>query len=153
MVKSLKLTPIYKNSLILSQDQKDILIGLLLGDLNITFRSYSGKKGTKFPCLQFCQSDFHKPYLNHLFLIFQAFINSPMRLRVSTNTWYFQTLTHKDFDYYAKLFYNNQIKIIPDNLYDLLTPKGLAYWYMDDGSMKSKQSKGVLLNTHGFTLS
>jgi hypothetical protein len=28
-----------------------------------------------------------------------------------------------------------------------LTPKSLAYWYMDDGSFKSKSSKGTILNT------
>lgn len=38
------------------------------------------------------------------------------------------------------------------NLEELLTPCVLAYWFMDDGSIKSKQSKGVIFNTHCFPL-
>jgi hypothetical protein len=122
-----KLTKHYKNSLVLTQEQKDILVGLILGDLNITYRSYSNSKGTKYPCLQFCQSSFHKPYLDSLYNIFQDFVSTPPRKRLSTNTWYFQTFTHEDFDYFGKLFYRNRVKMVPDNLGDLLTPRGLAY--------------------------
>nr|WDS46460.1 LAGLIDADG homing endonuclease [Cyathus striatus] len=39
-------------------------------------------------------------------------------------------------------------KIVPSNILDLLTPIGLAYWIMDDGSI---QNKGLHLNTYGFT--
>ena len=34
------------------------------------------------------------------------------------------------------------------NIESLLTPRGLAYWIMDDGSL---QNKGLHLNTYGFT--
>ena len=37
-------------------------------------------------------------------------------------------------------------KIVPSNIQDLLTPRGLAYWIMDDGSL---QNKGLHLNTYG----
>ena len=40
------------------------------------------------------------------------------------------------------------MKIVPSNIKNLLTPKGLAYWIMDDGS---NQNKGLHLNTYGFT--
>ena len=40
------------------------------------------------------------------------------------------------------------LKIVPSNIQDLLTPRGLAYWIMDDGSL---QNKGLHLNTYGFT--
>jgi hypothetical protein len=40
----------------------------------------------------------------------------------------------------------------PNLLKKLITPVSLAYWFMDDGSQKSKQSKGLIFNTHGFTL-
>jgi hypothetical protein len=47
------------------------------------------------------------------------------------------------------MFYNsNYFKIVPLNIENLLTPRGLAYWIMDDGSLKNK---GLHLNTYGFT--
>lgn len=47
------------------------------------------------------------------------------------------------------MFYNsNHIKIVPLNIHDLLTPRGLAYWIMEDGSL---QNKGLHLNTYAFT--
>jgi LAGLIDADG DNA endonuclease family len=47
------------------------------------------------------------------------------------------------------MFYNSDnLKIVPSNIQNLLTPKGLAYWIMDDGSL---QNKGLHLNTYGFT--
>ena len=38
------------------------------------------------------------------------------------------------------------MKIVPINIQELLTPRGLAYWIMDDGSLKNK---GLHLNTYG----
>lgn len=47
------------------------------------------------------------------------------------------------------MFYNSEnLKIVPLNIQELLTPRGLAYWIMDDGSL---QNKGLHLNTYGFT--
>lgn len=40
------------------------------------------------------------------------------------------------------------MKIVPSNIQNLLTPRALAYWIMDDGSL---QNKGLHLNTYGFT--
>ena len=37
---------------------------------------------------------------------------------------------------------------MPSIITELLKPRGLAYWIMDDGS---KQNKGLHLNTYGFT--
>lgn len=47
------------------------------------------------------------------------------------------------------LFYPNRIKLIPSNIFDLLTPVGLAFLAQDDGS---KCSNGFHLNTNGFSL-
>lgn len=47
------------------------------------------------------------------------------------------------------MFYNSDnLKIVPINIENLLTPRGLAYWIMDDGSL---QNKGLHLNTYSFT--
>src|SRR6202011_745695 len=47
-------------------------------------------------------------------------------------------------------FYADGRKHVPELVHHWLTPRGLSYWYMDDGSLKSSQSKGVILNTHSF---
>ena len=50
------------------------------------------------------------------------------------------------------MFYNEAgVKIIPANIGELLTPVGLAYWFMDDAYLH-KSSKGFYLSTNSFTL-
>ena len=46
------------------------------------------------------------------------------------------------------MFYKNNVKIVPENIYDLLDDQGLAFWIMDDGSL---QNKGLHLNTYAFS--
>jgi hypothetical protein len=61
----------------------------------------------------------------------------------------FATLTLPCFTYYRKLFYNsNNKKIVPLNINQLLTPIGLSYWIMDDGSL---QNKGLHLSVYAFS--
>ena len=64
---------------------------------------------------------------------------------------HFATLSLPCFNYYRDMFYDsNNLKIVPLNIKNLLTPRGLAYWIatQDDGSL---QNKGLHLNTYGFT--
>lgn len=84
-MKNLKLTKQYKDSLILTKIQQDIFVGLILGHLNISYRNYNN--GTKYPCLEFCQSNLHKPYFDHLINLFSYFINSLPRFRISNKAW------------------------------------------------------------------
>lgn len=64
------------------------------------------------------------------------------RLEISEwkSTLYFSTISHNEFEYYYNLFYVNSIKIVPLEIINLLTPKALAYWYMDDGSKVIKNN-------------
>ena len=49
------------------------------------------------------------------------------------------------------MFYNSEgHKILPDNLESILTPRGLAYWIMDDGY---NSVNGFYICTESFTLS
>lgn len=48
------------------------------------------------------------------------------------------------------LWYPSGIKVIPNNIAEILTPISLAYWLMDDGGWVKK---GIHLNTNGFTTS
>ena len=53
-------------------------------------------------------------------------------------------------NYYYELFYKDRVKIVPNNLDELLTARGLAYWIMDDGG-KSVYNQ-TILHTRSFML-
>lgn len=117
-------------------DLKSILIGLLLGDL------YCQKITPNSNCrLRFGQSGIHKEYLIHLYNLFKPYCNSSYKERKTfdkrTNKFYdniyFNTMTIPIFNEFRELFYSDGIKIVPKNIEDLLTVRGLAYWAMDDG--------------------
>ena len=46
------------------------------------------------------------------------------------------------------LLRNDKVKVIPYNIDQLLTPIGLAYWFMDDGYA---ERSGFILCTYSFT--
>ena len=53
------------------------------------------------------------------------------------------------FNEYRELsYYFNRKKIVPENIRELLTPHGLAFWIMDDGS---KQGSGLHISVYGFS--
>lgn len=63
----------------------------------------------------------------------------------------FQSLSLPCFNIYRELFYNSEgQKILPSNLEDLLTARGLAHWMMDDGY---KSGSGLYLCTESFSVS
>ena len=53
----------------------------------------------------------------------------------------FRTFGHSEFKFYDEIFYPiheykgcRRKKRVAENIHELLTPRGLAYWFMDDGS-------------------
>ena len=52
------------------------------------------------------------------------------------------------FNIFREIFYKSNIKIIPTNIYDLLTARGLAFWIMDDGSL---HGQGLHISTYSFS--
>ena len=56
------------------------------------------------------------------------------------------------FRFDGQQFYKGKKKQVPRMIDRWLTPRGLAYWYMDDGAQKWRgRSLGVRLCTDGFT--
>lgn len=149
----------YKNSLIkLSNIQKEAAIGLLLGDASLQ----SQNEGKTYR-IKFEWGDKNKAYALHVFTLFDQWVLSQphKKSRISPKgniviNWGFQTFSHEAFNFLADLFLKQKHKGISDNLIlDHLTPRGLAYWYMDDGGKlyynKNTKNKSVVLNTHSFT--
>ena len=132
------------------------MIGLLLGDGHLQCR----KTDSRIIYGQSSLREHHLNYFNHIYNLFKPYINEEFKIKPrsfvnkitnkSYSSVYFATLTLPCFNYYRNLFYNkDNKKIVPLNINQLLTPRGLAYWIMDDGSL---QNKGLHLSTYGFTL-
>lgn len=52
------------------------------------------------------------------------------------------------FNWFRENFYTNNVKNVPNDIYNLLTPIGLAYWIKDDGSW---QGSGLHISVYGFS--
>ena len=79
-------------------------------------------------------------------------------LQGKQKSFWFKTFSHKSFTRLFTLFYqqknikNTYSKKIRENLIlDFLTPRGLAYWIMCDGSLQ-KDKKTIILHTQKFSL-
>lgn len=147
----------YKEKLTLTLVQKDIIIGTLLGDASIR-----ASKAANYN-IKFEQKYTQLEYLKHLYKVFEPYVGTGPRMRVIRNSFHkdygvscwFRTYSHIHFKYYENRFYKidekgKRRKIVPKNIHQMLTPRALAYWFMDDGS-----SRGLCyqINTQGFTQS
>ncbi len=147
-----KLLEEYKKTLKLSAKQKEVLIGLLLGDGHIEL-SPNGKSAR----LKVEYSVKNSDYVEFLYEIFKNLVRMKPRTRTvkgfgkNFDRVGFTTLSLPEFLKFRDLFYRGKTKIVPSNMAKLLTNIGLAIWFMDDGSYKSKECKGKLLCTHNFT--
>lgn len=133
----------------LSEAQKEILAGLLLGDAHLS------QSSTGHWRLMLEQSNItHQAYLVHLYSIFGDWSRQgpKIRARGKTENVGFRTLCHKDFDDFGRYFYKDGKKIIPANIGQYLTPRACAYWYQDDGALKGKGRFGKRLHTECFLL-
>lgn len=126
----------YKNMLKkLSEVQYETLIGLMLGDASIQTQN----KGKSYR-IKFEWGEKNKAYLDHVYNVFDEWVLSVphKKTRISpkgnlVTNWAFQTISHSAFVCIATLFIKHK-KIIDDNLVkNHLTPRGLSYWFMDDG--------------------
>lgn len=144
----------YKKTLILTSRQREILIGLMLGDGHLEQSSSTPRARLKVE-----QRENAKEYVEWLYDNFQEWVHKEIRTRVkylkttakSYRYYEFTTYAHEEYLSYRQLFYPDGKKIVPDTIEQLLTPLGLAIWFMDDGSIKSHECKGRIINTHSFT--
>ncbi len=135
----------YKQTLKLTRAQREALVGLLLGDAHLETQN----RGRTYR-LKIEQSAQKRAYVEHLYTLFEAWVLTPPQQKPNGN-WWFQTVSHGAFRFYAQQFYSDGRKVVPARIHRLLKPRGLAYWFMDDGSVKDKQSRALLLNTQGFS--
>jgi len=144
----------------LNEEQKDLLFGSLLGDGNLATETQG--RTVRYRALQ---QEKQKDYLMHKYEVLKDLCNSPPiysdtydpRTGKTYKRWYFNTRTETSLIFYGNLFYdyNSQskkfVKKVPLKVEKFLTPRAVAYWYMDDGSLKSKgKSNAMRISTEGF---
>ena len=84
----------YKNKLELTSEQKEVLIGTLLGDSSMSIRSDKPHYSVKFE-----QGEAHKDYVDHLYQIFEPYTGSPPSMRFidskkTRRAYWFRTYRH-----------------------------------------------------------
>lgn len=143
---------ILKDYLVLSELQKEVLVGLLLGD-----GCLERTKNSQVARLKVGQSLRQSEFVQWLYETFKDFVRTPPRLKqkIKNGKRYsemvFNTLTHQSFKSFYDLFYPNGKKVVPKSIDQSLTLTALAVWFMSDGSVKSKESRGRILNTQSFS--
>lgn len=81
----------------------------------------------------------------------QSFPSTGTSLRNNKTLYHmaFFTRSLPIFEEYLLLFYKNNKKIVPLDIYNLLTPLALAHWIMGDGQ---KRTVGLVLCTDSYTI-
>jgi hypothetical protein len=153
-----------KNKIRLSKKEREIiilsdyiaqaLVGLILGDGHLQQRSATGN--SRFIFAQTAVK--HNDYYQTVFYLFKPYCTKDLKSYFKSwedkktkqiyESLSFATMALPCFNKYRTKFYLNNIKVVPSDIFSLLTEIGLAYWIMDDGS---KQGKGLHLNVYAFS--
>lgn len=134
----------------ISSEQKQIIIGKLLGDGHM--ETVNGKTF----CLKIEHSLKQKEYVDWLYGKLENLAASPPRSKTQTvngkeyGKYWFNTSYSSSFRFYYHQFYQDKKKVAPPVIKRLLTPLALAIWFMDDGSIKSRFHKAKIINTQSF---
>lgn len=145
---------LYKEKLKLSDYQKEILIGLLLGDGHLETQNQGRTYRLKIE-----HTYWQKEYTDWLYQVFKDWVLTPPQEKEQTvnsnlyKKYWFSTVSHGAFRFYAQQFYDNRHKILPKLIHKWLSPVAMAIWFMDDGSLKSNRHRALIFNTQSFSKS
>ena len=137
----------------LSQRQKEILVGTMLGDGHLE----QNGRGVR---LRVDHGMAQQDYVLWKYQEFQKFATNRPRVIKSFHKkeqkvyerLHFSTYSNGIFQDWRDLFYKNKIKIIPKNINKILvSPLSLAVWIMDDG-YKRNDCNAIRINTDLFQL-
>lgn len=142
-----------RNSLPISQIQKEILFGTLLGDGNIQkqkIRSYIGKYNHSLEQKIYCD----KVRTELLPLVSELKYSDTKNKKYPNKIYkncYFYLKNNLNLEELYNMFYikENNKKDVPFDL-SLLTPRAMAYWFMDDGTANGNCS--ISIATCSFSL-
>jgi recombination protein RecA len=140
---------------IFSSHQIDVIIGSLLGDAGLECRS-TGVKNPVTARFRVHHGIKQKEYVLWKYEILKEFVSKEPREISWSNpkrnlqeiSCYFHTKSTKELGILYHWFYKNGVKILPKEIFNLLTPLIIAIWFMDDGS---NNGESLTINTHGFS--
>ena len=137
--------------------QFDVILGSLLGDARLECRS-AGKRYPVSARLRIHQSEKQKEYVFWKYEQLKNLVaTGPRRIKAGHDkkrdtdwfSWYFHTKTLEELGVFHHWFYHDGTKILPLYVFEFLTPRALAVWFMDDGS-NTKES--YTISTHCFSM-
>jgi hypothetical protein len=132
-----RFTKVVKNMIQFPPYQKSVVTGVILSDGNL-----ASTNPHENPRLEFTQSSNNSAYAIFVFSILSHYCNALPRSRtnvrngVSHQALRFYTRGLPCFNDFRNLFYNNKVKIVPKDIYNLLTPVALAHLIQGDGAAK-----------------
>jgi recombination protein RecA len=132
----------------LTKEQKEMVVGTLLGD------GFVGEHGRKNKScrLQIGHCEKQKSLVLHKKAILGNLVNSINKKedkRKNSVMYSFVTVVHNDFRFFRHLFYENNKKVIRQELSNYVTERSLAYWIMDDGTLNNRCN--IRLSTDSFS--
>lgn len=144
----------FRSKIVLSEKQKEIVIGLMLGDGCLETQNNGQTYRLKIE-----QSLLHKDYVDWLYGELKNLTLTEPRERTKRikdkfyQNYGFQTISCGNFRFYAQQFYDrdSKKKKVPKIIGKLLSPLALAVWFMDDGQIKSKKHRALLINAQCFS--
>ena len=131
-----------------TKKQKEILLGILLGDGHMEL-----SPNRKSARLKIEQEKERLGYVKHLHQVFRDWRPGPVRAATNSNNFKFSTAFSPTLKFYHTAFYGVEEpweRQVPNWIEHSFTARSLAYLIMDDGGIKSKQSKGLNINVYGL---
>ena len=131
--------------------QKQIIIGKILGDGYLETAN-----GTTYR-LKIEHSAKQKEYVFWAYRELKNLSSNKPKFKLHKSSsrktyekYWFNTKYSSSLKFYGQQFYPKGKKIVPKLIHRWLTPLTLAVWFMDDGSIKSKECRGKIINTQSF---
>ena len=134
-------------SMKLDQEQREILIGLLLGGTQIKSHAQRGVHIVHFRFQE--NSDAHSVLRAHIHKRFFEWLNSASRSfdDESKIPYEFSTIPHLHFGFFSDQFFLKGQPVLPKLVHRWLSPRVLAYWFMFGGFKLS--SGDIVLKVSG----
>lgn len=136
---SLRTKRISEKDIILTQEQIEVIYGSLLGDMNIGINWKNAR-------ITITHGTGQEEYFDHKCSIFKNIlgkVNKTPRFDKRTNKYYnrysVRLLSHPIFTKIYNECYINGVKTVTKEWLNKITPRGLAFWFMDDGN-----NRGIL---------
>ncbi|KAH0977633.1 hypothetical protein GBA52_027352 [Prunus armeniaca] len=134
-------------SLKLSKEQREVLVGMLLGGLQIESDEDRKNHMIRFEFSE--NSSTHSLLRRHMYDQYHEWLHPSCKTSESTDDipYKFSTISHSCLGFYADQFWPKGRQVIPKLIHRWLSPCALAYWYMYGGHRTS--SGDILLKIKG----